>query len=223
MRGSNDFLDSAGYSADKTVEYMGRTLPWSGSAACSNYCMRLHTASKGTEVMKRIILLGLIAGLLTGSSGCCLLDQLLCPPFGPGTACNPEHCVGGCGSTCATPCIPDCGPTCAEPCVEPCIEPPCDPCAPACGPDPCLPCGPLTCLANLFRVPSWCGDGCGEMYWGDFHGDPPDCCDPCDRCGNFTGGGSSFGSACGPEMTSQIIDTAPAPRPVPQPRRAPPR
>jgi hypothetical protein len=38
---------------------------------------------------------------------------------------------------------------------------------------------------------TWCGGNCGERYWGDFYNDPPDCCDPCDCHGNFTGGGCS--------------------------------
>ena len=36
---------------------------------------------------------------------------------------------------------------------------------------------------------TWCGPSCGERYWGDFYSDPPDCWDPCDCHGNFTGGG----------------------------------
>ena len=34
----------------------------------------------------------------------------------------------------------------------------------------------------------WCGPNCGQRYWGDFYGDPPDCWDPCDGHGNYTGG-----------------------------------
>jgi hypothetical protein len=41
----------------------------------------------------------------------------------------------------------------------------------------------------LFTPNSWCGPSCGERYWGDFYSDPPDCWDPCDHCGNYTGGG----------------------------------
>ena len=26
-----------------------------------------------------------------------------------------------------------------------------------------------------------CGDGCGEVYYGDYINNPPDCCDPCDN------------------------------------------
>jgi hypothetical protein len=34
-----------------------------------------------------------------------------------------------------------------------------------------------------------CGAGCGQdRYWGDFYSDPPDCWDPCDQYGNYTGG-----------------------------------
>jgi len=33
-----------------------------------------------------------------------------------------------------------------------------------------------------------CGKGCGEIYWGEWISDPPDCCDPCDQCyGCYTG------------------------------------
>lgn len=33
-----------------------------------------------------------------------------------------------------------------------------------------------------------CGEGCGEMYWGDWISDPPAPCDPCDECtGQFVG------------------------------------
>ena len=32
-----------------------------------------------------------------------------------------------------------------------------------------------------------CNSGCGKYYWSDWHSEPPDCCDPCDRCGNYAG------------------------------------
>jgi len=35
----------------------------------------------------------------------------------------------------------------------------------------------------------WCGPTCGERYWGDFYSDAPDCRDPCDTYGNYSGGG----------------------------------
>ena len=42
----------------------------------------------------------------------------------------------------------------------------------------------------------WCGSGCGERYWGDFYSDSPDCCDPCDGCGNYAGCGSGVSGGC---------------------------
>ena len=35
----------------------------------------------------------------------------------------------------------------------------------------------------------WGCNSCGERYWGEWFGDPPECCDPCNRCGDFTGPG----------------------------------
>jgi hypothetical protein len=38
-----------------------------------------------------------------------------------------------------------------------------------------------------------CGGGCGcnsEVYWSEWHNDPPRCCDPCDCYGNWTGPGN---------------------------------
>lgn len=32
-----------------------------------------------------------------------------------------------------------------------------------------------------------CTSGCGQIYWGPWHNDPPDDCDPCDDCGNWVG------------------------------------
>jgi hypothetical protein len=97
------------------------------------------------------------------------------------------------------------GNSCGEECGGDCGYPyrrsfarSCDPCADSCRPMTCHDktyCGPLTPLFALFTRDSWCGTGCGERYWGDFYGDPPDYCDPCDRCGNYTGGSS--GCSCG--------------------------
>lgn len=40
--------------------------------------------------------------------------------------------------------------------------------------------------------------GCGEVYWGEWMSDPPAPCDPCDDCGNWTGGcGTGCGTGCG--------------------------
>lgn len=105
------------------------------------------------------------------------------------------------------PCHDPCGcPTCGPPACETCGS---------CGPDPqacCAGCGPscgggchrpmcggcgsghrcgkhFPVLRKLLRC--LCDDcnGCGEIYWGPFHSDPPDYCDPCDHCGNWIGRG----------------------------------
>ena len=39
--------------------------------------------------------------------------------------------------------------------------------------------------------------GCGDIYWGEWISDPPDCCDPCDQCGSFTGAGVCCDAGCG--------------------------
>lgn len=36
------------------------------------------------------------------------------------------------------------------------------------------------------------GQGCGEIYRGDYASDPPACCDPCDGHGNWIGPGSGY-------------------------------
>ena len=45
-------------------------------------------------------------------------------------------------------------------------------------------CGPLAgAVGNALS----CGAGCGEIYVDEWVSDPPDCCDPCDNCGNWVG------------------------------------
>jgi len=34
--------------------------------------------------------------------------------------------------------------------------------------------------------------GCGEVYWGAYHNDPPDRCDPCDRDGHWVDKASRY-------------------------------
>ncbi len=59
--------------------------------------------------------------------------------------------------------------------------------------------GPLSFVFALFTAGTYrgCGfgdrGGCGERYWGDWYSDLPECSDPCDRYGNFTGGCSNCG------------------------------
>lgn len=141
---------------------------------------------------KQLALLGLVAVLLAGTSGCHLLGGPFWVPGGCGP-CGPAY-GGPCG-----PCGPACGP-CVETCVETCGEVSCDPCGDPCVEVGCGPaCGPcyggpgighslLGLIGGLFHAERWCGPVCGERYWGDFHGDPPDCYDPCDCYGNYVGG-----------------------------------
>ncbi|MBN2024412.1 MAG: hypothetical protein JW809_16650 [Pirellulales bacterium] len=145
--------------------------------------------------MRRTLFLGLAAATLVMGSGCChSFRSFVYSPFGPGTLCDPRYC-GGCG---------ECDP-CGEPaaCDEGCgcgtigrrhavaIESDCGPTCDGCAGHGCdhygYPTGPLTWVFEIFNPRCWDG-GCGERYWGDFHGDPPDCRDPCDRSGNWTGG-----------------------------------
>jgi hypothetical protein len=104
----------------------------------------------------------------TGSAGCC---EASC---GCGGACGCDPC--GCGGEVGCGCEPACG------------------CGTAgCGNRGCLDgvffgscCG---CVVGFFD--RLCGGGCNgcsnEVYWSEWHNDPPRCCDPCDQCGNWTG------------------------------------
>ena len=113
------------------------------------------------------------------------------------SSCNDGHnwwslkgCLGGNGC-----CNEDCGyPVCGPRSRS------CDPCSNGCRPMTCHDktyCGPLTMLFSVFTHDSWSSCGCGQRYWGDFYGDPPDCCDPCDRCGNYTGRCNGWGGCNG--------------------------
>ncbi len=144
-------------------------------------------ASEGTEMTKRIIFLGLVMGMLTASSGCGLCHALKCG-LGPIAICDGPSWGPGCGSargpTCGSPCQGECGPSCESSC-DPFDGPPVESCVGPSG----GPCGPLSWVLGLLHPEAWCGGSCGEKYWSDFHSEPPDCRDPCDNCGNFTGMG----------------------------------
>lgn len=76
----------------------------------------------------------------------------------------------------------------SDPCCNGCGEVCCGCCAPRC-PDPCVTCchpGPLAWLYTILHPEKYHG-GCGEVYLGDFHSYPPDCCDPCTQNGRWTG------------------------------------
>lgn len=56
-------------------------------------------------------------------------------------------------------------------------------------------CGPMGCGPTgvngpfAFNSCDGCGEceGCGELYIDPWINEPADCCDPCDRCGNYNG------------------------------------
>jgi hypothetical protein len=111
----------------------------------------------------RTFLALVLASLAIASSGCCCFPGNCGPggEYGGGCCfCLPRPIVwtGECN---------ECGPGgCAS-------------CADCCG-----DCGILA----LMRRGLTCGKGCGEIYMGEWISDPPDCCDPCDRChGCWTG------------------------------------
>lgn len=129
--------------------------------------------------------------ICTGPAGGCEASCGCATECGCGVGCGP-----GCG--CGTGCEPGCG--CGADCG--CgAEVGCG-CEPACG------CGGGGCglrghwLGGVFfgsccgrlvqsfdRLCGGCSGCSGEVYWNEWHNDPPSCCDPCDRCGNWTGPG----------------------------------
>jgi hypothetical protein len=181
---------------------------------------------------RRAMALVVVSGLLTVAGGCNVWHAIVYDPFGPNTLCDGRRC-----GMRRAPVVrgPDCdgefvpGPIRGRVAYGPMLEPVGD-CGDDCGgPVRYGACGfgpgPLSCLFALFHPGTFrqCGPvdgcgGCGERYWGDWYGDPPECCDPCDQFGNFTGGGwyGSGGYAGGPPMAGPgaYEDVGPAPRPA---------
>jgi hypothetical protein len=127
----------------------------------------------------------------------------ICPCTGPDGSCRNGCSCGqmGCGDCCEPAC--GCG-DCCEPacgCGETC-EPGCgcgDPCGHECnceGRPCCLKnCGFCTTCGHLLgALTSCCAcSGCSsEVYWSEWHNDPPRCCDPCDCHGNWIGPSSGY-------------------------------
>jgi hypothetical protein len=135
--------------------------------------------------------------------GCCGGQQFAgqtydceCESHVPWCPCTGPEC---CHTCCEPSC--ECGACCESCCTEPCCG--CDSCC-ECG-ECCEPCCPphQECCAKHFGFGQlcWevvdtvscccgCGGGCGcssEVYWSEWHNDPPRCCDPCDCYGNWTG------------------------------------
>jgi hypothetical protein len=83
--------------------------------------------------------------------------------------CNTGHDEGCCNDAC-------CDDAC---CDDGCCDDGCGSCGGACWGDDC----------HRGRCKPWCLlGGCGEFYWNEWFNDPPDCCDPCDCCGNNING-----------------------------------
>ncbi len=113
-----------------------------------------------------------------------------------GPACSDGGCGGcGCGDCCESGCGCEASCGCGDCCEA------------SCG---CSSCGckkKTSCCSGLFAAcgrmcSALCGGGScgcsGEMYWSEWHNDPPRCCDPCNRCGQWVGPPSGCGcSGCG--------------------------
>jgi hypothetical protein len=151
--------------------------------------------------MKRTLLLLCLALFVAVAASGCACNSWVYAPFGPGTICDSSSggcgsCgSGSCGSSCQTcqPACDDCGTDCGGTCGASC-ETGGGQCGGDCGGTcgDCSPCGPLSWLFDLLSQ-GYCGPSCGKVWWGDWHGAPPDCCDPCDRCGEYTGRGTPIG------------------------------
>ena len=61
----------------------------------------------------------------------------------------------------------------------------------------CLCCQPSRSFSEQEVGRHWCCSQCGETYWSEWFNDPPDCCEPCNHCGHFTGHCGCC-SGCGP-------------------------
>jgi hypothetical protein len=112
--------------------------------------------------------------------GCCERGPQLCgctDAHGncvrPGCGCGRVDSCGcdSCGPSCG--CEPDCGvgPTCGGGCDSP---------------------GDGYCCEALFNCLFGCTGCSSEFYWSEWHNDPPRCCDPCDRCGNWIGPSAGY-------------------------------
>lgn len=128
-------------------------------------------------MMARSIVVCALLALLAGSGCCCLGTQGGFPAAG----CQTGACHAGGNS---------CGPACGGCSI--CLPKPIVWCGTQneCGPGGCETCAcPTDCgILPAMRRGLSCGKGCGEIYWGEWLSDPPDCCDPCDQChGQWTG------------------------------------
>jgi len=147
------------------------------------------------------------AGQTYGGCGSCGSGLELCPCTGPCASggCEPGCAVDpGCGVI-AEPgcgCVADCDPGCG-------IEPSCGVgggCGGGCGSCGRTPsilggaCRLIQCVFGDVCPTGSCGGGCsgcdGELYWNEWHNDPPRCSDPCTSCGDWVGPAAGGCSSC---------------------------
>jgi hypothetical protein len=160
-----------------------------------------------------------------GCEPSCGCSSNCCEPCGCGSYCADGRSFAGqsynCGCESYMPTCGCTGPSCCEPacgCASGCCDDGCCGCEPSCGcSSGCEPsCGCASggasgggCCTGLFRAcrrmcsgfyGGLCGGSCGcsgETYWSEWHNDPPCCCDPCNRCGQWTGPSAGCGCGCG--------------------------
>ncbi len=145
---------------------------------------------------KQALTVCIVLGMLAAAGGCCELNSMLYGPHCGIAICDTTHCYD-------TPCYPECEPRCGG-CGAACgggygaaCEPECEPCGDVCAEPCCHPCGPLSWLFAIF-CHGYCGEDCGELYWSDFHSEPPDCRDPCDCWGGYAANAwSGYCGQCG--------------------------
>ncbi len=115
--------------------------------------------------------------LLSAAGSGCAPYHMGHRPYRPAAVCDPVHGTDTCGPTRPLHYGAACGTVGCDPC---------DPCGP-CYYGEYSPFGPFAAIFRVFRPITWVGPSCGERYWGGYLSDPPDCYDPCDCYGNYTG------------------------------------
>ena len=124
----------------------------------------------------RFRLIGLVLlAAIASSTGChCPLVPGGCMPYASAivpTAC--DDCGGVCGGSC--------GPAMTEVAAGPSFPASCGTRVPG-------GCGGLSGLMlPLLSTRLACGSGCGNVYWGEWLCDPPECCDACNDDGCWAG------------------------------------
>jgi hypothetical protein len=155
-----DFLDYGDYPADlKEAEYGSLQICARGGPLRRRDALKM--AGKlmiGSRTRIGVILVALAFSL----SGCCVHRCGVAPDLAIGGAC--DSCGSSCDGDCGEPVVDDCGDACG---------------------DPCSPCHGGWFSPIMYML--GCGSGCGEVYWDEWISDPPECCDPCDNCGNWIG------------------------------------